>query len=142
MSRAHISSAARCDSAARSARDAARLAAGEREDRHAVALRGVAQQDPADADLDVVGVRADREHDLLARRAPLARERDQRARLLEQRGRLERLGQVVVGAGAHRRDRVVEGAVAGQDQRGELRRAALDAPHELEAVDARAGRCR
>ncbi len=50
-------------------------------------------------------------------------------------GGIERLGHVVVGAGAHRRDRVVERAVAGQDQRRQLRPLALDAVHELEAVD-------
>ena len=73
-SRAPISSAARRDSRARSSATPPGLAAGQREDRDAVALRGVPQQDPADADLDVVGMRADRQHDLLALGAPLARD--------------------------------------------------------------------
>ena len=97
---------------------------------------GVAQQDPADADLDVVGVRADRQH---RPRCPAARR--SRVTAISARafstsaGGIERLGQVVVGAGAHRGDRVVERAVAREDQRGELRPLALDALHELESVD-------
>ena len=76
--RADINSAARRRLGRAVGADAARLAAGERQERDAMALGGVAQQDPADADLDVVGVRADGQHDLLARRAALAREGDQR----------------------------------------------------------------
>ena len=98
-------------------------------------LGRVAQQDPADADLDVVGMRADREHDVLPGRAALARDGDERARLLDHVGGIERLGDVVVGARAHRRDRVIERAVAGEDQRRQLRPTALDTVHQLESVD-------
>jgi hypothetical protein len=100
-----------------------------------VALGGVAQQDPADADLHVVGMRADRQHDVLPGGPALARDRDEQARLLDEPDRVERLRDVVVGAGAHGRDGVVERAVAGEDEDGQLRPLALDALHELEAVD-------
>ena len=49
------------------------LAAGQREDDDVVAGGGVAQEDAADADLDVVGMGADREDDLAALRRGVAR---------------------------------------------------------------------
>ena len=44
------------------AREPGDVAAGQDEDRDLVALGDVTEQGAADADLDVVGVRADREH--------------------------------------------------------------------------------
>ena len=112
------------------------LAAREREHGDLVPLGDVPEQEPADADLDVVGMRADGEHDLEPGGAALARDRDQRPRLLDQPGRLERLRQVVVGAGAQGGDGVVERAVAGEDEHGDLRLAELDPAHQLQPVDA------
>ena len=117
--------------------DAALLAAGQGQDRDAMALGRMAQQDPADPDLDVVGMGADREDDLLALGPAVAGDRDQPVRLLEQGAGVDRLGQVVVGAGAQRGDRVVEAAVAGQHQRRHERLRGLQRADELEPVHAR-----
>ena len=116
--------------------DAADVAAGEDQHRDLVALGDVAEQRAAGADLDVVGVRADREHGgARGRLAPRA-ERRQLVDLLDQRAAVDRLGEEVVGADADRLDGVVEAAVAGQDQRRDVRLGGLDLHHQLEAAHA------
>ena len=115
---------------------AALLAAAEREDGHLVAFGGVAQEDAADADLDVVGMRADGEDDLAAAGAPVARERDELAGLLDERDRVDRLGHVVVGAGAQGGDRVVERGARGDDEHRDVGLRGLDLADEVEPAHA------
>ena len=95
---------------------AALLAAGQRQHRDVVSGGDVACENAAAADLDVVGVSPDREHDLEVLRAAHASPRDQLPCLVQQRPRVDRLGQVVVGSGADRRHRVLEAGAAGDDE--------------------------
>ena len=93
------------------------LAAGQHQHRDGVVLGDMAQQGAAGADLDVVGMGADRQH-RRARSGLAARaQRYQLVDLLDQRATVHRLGQEVVRAYPDRLDRVVETAMAGQDQR-------------------------
>ena len=84
------------------------LTAGEGQQRHAVPPGGVAQEDPADADLRVVGVRADGQHRHSTRLPARARPLDELAGLFDQRLGVERLDQVVVGPGPDGAYRVLE----------------------------------
>jgi hypothetical protein len=115
---------------------AAPLAAGDGEDDHRVAGGGVAQEDAADADLDVVGVGADGQHDVVVLGPPLARAGDELGGLGDQAIAVERLGQVVVGAGADGRDGVVEPRPPGHHQRDYRGLGRLDVREEVDPVHA------
>ena len=115
--------------------DAALLAAGEREDRDRVALRrrGAARMPPTPISTSSgCAPTARTTSRLLARRSRVSG--DELARLLDQRRRVDRLGHVVVGAGAQRRDRVVEELRRGDDQRRDVGLRGLDAADEVDAV--------
>ena len=89
----------------------------------------VTQEDAADADLDVVGVGADRQNPLAGpRRAPRVVASISSSTLAISAAGLQGLGHVVVGAGADRADRVVEARAARDDQGGDAGSAALALP--------------
>jgi hypothetical protein len=102
------------------ARGAAPPAAAQRQDCDVVADASVRDQGSARPDLDVVGVRADRQHDLAAghpHRAPPGHQRGDRG---QQPVRQQRLVQELIGAAAQRGDRVVQRRVGGDDRDREV----------------------
>ncbi len=117
---------------------AAASAAGEGQDHHPVAGRPVRGQGAADAELDVVGVRADGQHRLVPGGGPAGdAQLDQPAHGRHDVVTADRLDHELVGVAAQRLHRVVHGGVGGHDRHGQLGLQLAQPAEELQPVHAR-----